>query len=377
MPEPPELYGQLRNRSIAVTGLILVVLGIVIYLVFGQLAKPSTYKFIPGPRSGTFVLAGNNATSYYSAIQDIGLGFFEIGAIGVVFELINRRAAEQLTESIIRRSGENLGDKISNQIVLAVLGDAKFVREALTDKRRQTLLEEFILANLDSSAKALAHRTAIQLSGARRLWDFRVEYQARDKVSKENPETYARLSQRFVTNVQPSTTFKFHFTVFSNEDIAKFSADPEIFTWRYWLAPGEKAESVLDKFAVEKVVVNNVELIPDAPTNRSENDLWITLSWQTEASNQYSMETVLRLPPPKPGGYVYFEPRALTRGIDISCDYSHSALDVIAVDTLRAENVETYSLPANDPSVKGVRSSDWVLPSASVAFVFADQPRNT
>jgi hypothetical protein len=372
--DPLERIQDLRLSIIAILCLLA---GIVLFLTQVQ-AAPS-YKLKLPHATSAVTIQSVNQDNWREALHDLGLALLEIGGIGVIFEVFNRKAQRnaliKLTEDSSRNLGTSLGRTISEETIQAVIGDPRFVREVLTGSRRAHYLETFISANLDDTGRFLARRAASQLSAEEKLASFRVRYEARDQVSETNQEPCAKLIQSLISTVRPSPVFKFHFQIFPDEDAAKSIFEPDVFTWKYWLAPDEQAQTIYNSFRIEGVRVNNVELVtPDRlePTNIHERPFSkrFEFPFTGEQAEQYLIEMTLTLPAPKAGGHVYFEPRKLAHGIDVCCDYSCSNYDVVVVETLRADNVEIYSLPARNPNVKGARSDDWVLPQATVAFVF-------
>lgn len=232
------------------------------------------------------------------------------------------------------------------------------------------------MAHLEPSAEALAQETAEQLSGATRLQSYKAIYYGKDNAvvdGKEDP--HAVFFQSLVTNQQPQPTFEFRFQVFRYEDTDKYGYGPEVFVWRYWLAPREEEpQDVVPLFDVVKVSVNGVDLENIRKKGDGDaNGVTFVAVYKPVKDREYVIETELRLPPPKEASYVHIEPRALCKGVSITCDVIDSEFDAVAVETLRAHNVRIDRTPSDVERrtlITSVSTPGWVLPTAGVAFVF-------
>jgi hypothetical protein len=365
--------------QVTLAGVVVLFVGLVIVI----LARPSppTYESEAPTTPGEpveLVPVEGGSDSFVSLIQQIGLALVGIGGVGVVFDLLNRNAQARALKELTQQGTENLADAIAENTAQAILGDARFVRDAITDENRRKYLESIILANIDDPAGvSLARRAAVELSGLDRLLNYRIRYEAADQPAPpERP--YARVFQRLTKFSEPGKTFRFHFQVLSEEDDAKSIQEPDVYTWRYWIVPGsETIEEAWECFAVEDITINGVSMNVDVEpvTSVEKTSKRYEIPCEFDPADKYTIETVIRVPPPRSGGYVYFWPLKLTRGVDISCDLSLSSLKAIRVEALRTDNVELYKDPAHDPKIVGARTNDWVVPSAIVGFAFYESGR--
>jgi hypothetical protein len=309
-------------------------------------------------------------------MQAIGSSLLAVGVIGIAFELFNRRASEEALFVQAEEAAERTQEKIASQTVAAVVGDPTFVREVLTDERRKDYLQAIILANLDGTARLLAERTAAQFSGRRVLREFDVTYVARDQPRQPGELPRAELVTTLISNERPADSFRFRFVVIDDDHDTAIVREPDVFTWTYRRLSDEKMEDVLQQFGVKKVSVNGVDADLSGLTTEpgASNEKRLSLPVETGPSGEYQQEVHLLLPPPRQGSYVFFQPGQLTRGIEIRCDYNESAFVAVVVEALQTDNVREVSFPVAPPhTVKGFKSADWVLPSASVAFVFYER----
>jgi len=320
----------------------------------------------------------------YSLIEDstripdgmvaVGSALIGAGVVSIALDFFNRRESEAAVLAQAEAAAERTKEIIATQTVAAVVGDPRFVQEVLTDERRREYLQAIILANLDDKARPLAERTAAQFSGRRVLRDFRVRYLARDRPVVAGERPCAELITSFLSNERPSEVFRYRFIVLDDEHDAPLDRDPDVFTWTYRRVEGETTQEVLDLFEIKQVSIDGIdadlkalEVDPDSPTNEKRVSLRVPVSDRLE----YLQEVHLRFPPPRQGSYVFFQPGQLTLGIDIRCEYTESAFTPVVVEALQTDNVREVVHPQYPPhDTKGYSSSDWVLPSASVAMMF-------
>ncbi|HYI61533.1 MAG TPA: hypothetical protein VEW93_06980 [Acidimicrobiales bacterium] len=292
-----------------------------------------------------------------------------------MYEFFNRQAAEQAANRLFSRTADGIGHRVASDTVSLVAGDKRFIDEILNQEDREVLLKKIILAHLNQDAEELAASTAAQLSGQPILSGYRATYFARDKL---NPP-HALFEQSLTRHSAPNELFEFVFQVFRSEDTDKFTYGPEVFTWRYWLAPDEDPKTVLKAFVVESVAVNGVPLedIKLDETHVSSDSVRWTGRYSPQSGKRFLVETKIRLPAPKEASYVHVEPRALSQGFEVSCDVTDSKLDAVAVETVRTRNIRISKSPADLDSgtrrttqSRTVYTAEWVLPSAAVAYVF-------
>jgi hypothetical protein len=356
---------------IILSSVVLVFIGLALFTAFPS--ESPEYTEVEASQTSPAIWKPSESPAKRDLLHQVGGALIGVGLVSVVFDLINRNAQARALVELTEQATDNLADRIAEYTAQSVLGDARFVKDALTDKNRQDHLTSIVLANLDDPhGESLARRVASQLSGVDKLSNFRIQYEA-------NSPSAARLRQTLTKSIAPGKTFRFHFQIFSEEDDAKSSPEQsDVYAWRYWLAPSESEDQVWEHFKVESIDINGVamdvsagpetEHLADGKVNKKSKRFGF--SFEFAPAPKYTVEIVLGLPPPKEGGYVYFEPRKLTHGVDISCDLSQSDLQVILVETLRTDNVEIYELPKLNPKVKGARTDDWVMPNATVGFAF-------
>lgn len=363
-----------RRYLVLIASIVVFVLGIIVTFVAGN--EGVRFTGTPGKPGETIYTEQTNPLR--SVVGELGPALVTLGAVGLVFDLFLRRAGEQATIAAASQAARAVGDDIAKQTALAVLGNPGFAREVMKPEKRQEYLEAFMLATLnDDEAQPLAQRTAAELAGGSVLRNFKAEYIAKDKPANAGdvPSACVRISMH--ANTKPSDHFRFRFELIDEDDDedALKEDDPDVFIWRYWLDKAkETAEPVSALFGVSYIRVNGKPIDVSTPPDLSDDHKRKAYSFPASIADadSYQIEFGLDLPPPKQGAHAHFEPRRLARDVTFICDYALSEYDVVVIETLRTDDVTITRRPreAIPKTSVEVHSPDWVLPSASVAFVF-------
>lgn len=371
---------KLRDARVAITALFFVLLGfgLAVYSI------SNTDEPVIVESDGTFKIERQSSV-VVEALRDVGLSLIGVGAVGLVYEIINRQASEAALKSSLTTIASTIGHDVASEVTGVILGDVHVIEDVLGEERRRDLIQKMLVAHLDPAAVPLARAAATQLSKPARLEQFDVVYTAGDGPDKtvegDNNTVdgaHASLHQRIKTNVQPQARFRWQMVALKRRDESVATATSEdIFVWRYWLAPDESdANNALHAFQVLRASVNGVPLTDirlsaDVGSADPDSVSW-EASYQPVESDYYSVETLLQLPPTKEGSSVYFQPGVLSRGFSIRCDVTWSQFDAVTIDTTGATGVsiDTRTDATGKPTVTEVHTTTWVLPTAAVAFVF-------
>ena len=276
---------------------------------------------------------------------------------------------ERATTRLFKQNIDALGGQVAADTVARLVGEKRFV-DLLSDRRRGDLLGQIILAHLDETATDLSRRTAAQLSRGTSIHNYRVRYSAYDT----DTPSHARLHQSLFTAREPSRQFRYQLNVIEPQEKSKadYQANPDVFAWRHWLAPTQSVDEILDSFNIESVKVNDVPLTNIRIEVRTTHAVRFVADYTPVSASEYRIEAALRLPVPYEGSYIYLEPGVLCRGVTIECDTARSRFKATTVDTLGTDNVTMEDTRDRDGRVirTTVSTDAWVLPNASVAFVF-------
>lgn len=253
-----------RNRTVILYSAIVSLTGVIAFLIAQPHIHPVSYTIVGA--SGAQVgdrLVPHAPSEWWTVLSDLGLALVSIGLVGVVLELAGRSAQERVYRQMFEDSSGRVGTEVSRQTLHAILGDPEFVRNILGSERRGELIRQLIVAGLNSndpSASYLAGQAASQLSGEGQLTLYDVTYTIVGRHDSDE-KGHSTLRQAFRSNERPNHTFAYHFLVFDQFDDAKTVNEPEgVFTWRWWLKPGQELSDVQDELDVEKVEVNGVRL---------------------------------------------------------------------------------------------------------------------
>lgn len=354
----------LRDYGIAIVSVICILLGL--FLLY--LGRPTNPENRPqSDDKGTAVVENSNESTKSFVLQTLASALVSAGAVGAIFEIFNRKANERVLAKLTLSVAGDVAETVSRSTVSAVTAAPAFVA-SLSEEQREIHLTRFLEAALDPSAITLARSLATQLSPRGTLADFRVVFRPMDATKAQGCE----LEISYTTSTSPRSRYVYEF--FVDTDVqGKVTPDPEAFIWRYRIHPPEDArvEDILSKMTVSHLSIGgrHFESVKDE-TDSTNGHRRMEFDIPAMAGQSFDVVEILTLPPVTDRAHVYFEPRRLCRGLDISCDMSGSDLLVVPVDKTGA-NATKYARPAIKPQVQGVRTSEWVLPSAAVFFFFS------
>lgn len=340
------------------------------------------FVLVEGP--GAFTTFDPVATSrFWAIVDDIAVTLGTIGVVTVVFDFLNRRSWTRLYEATVERSGVQLGKRVAEDAVNVILGDSKFINSGLSQEQRRTVLERIISASLDPGASELASTTANQLSGERRLSDFVVSYELRDGLPRigsspaaaEGSPSHVTISLNMQTPPSPRLEYRFSVRV-PPRSPAPTSDDLGVRQWYYEASDEDEAKRFLKDFRMDKLTINGIDIpleATDTNTLLSAKYIFDTEKVALEPAERYRFTYEMTWPQPVAGTSVSFTPDELCKGLDVLCDHSQSHLKVQVVASLAGPNPDIYRLPASEHTLVGVKTTEWVLPSATVAFVFLNK----
>ncbi|NLI86114.1 MAG: hypothetical protein GX440_12155 [Propionibacterium sp.] len=316
-------------------------------------------------------------------LSDVSLTATTALAVAIIFEFVNRNSWNALYEETVRKSGEGLGAQIADDVLGLIAGSENFIQETLSEEQRHSLLEKIIVGNLDPEARELARLWADQFSGSQRISDFSVIYEARDSVRVDGSDLPSVVTISMITRELPEW-LDYRFIAAPLDRKISLPGEEGVRQFRYAVPASARAEnasseesekSVLEEckrilavFRVEYVEINDERLYPEL---HEESDYSMKYRFDTSSlrrSMEYQLSYRMVWPGPGEGAYISFEPKALCRGIEVSCDFTQSKFKVKHLTNLALPVV--FRHPKVSPTLVRVQSSGWVLPNASVGFIF-------
>jgi len=306
-------------------------------------------------------------------LANLSLTLCMLGAVSIVFEILNYRYRDEEISAAIEQAGSGLGEKITEDVLHLLVSDREFIQN-LSVEQRTDLLRCLILSNLNNDAYELAASTATQLSGEVRFYNFTVNYVARD--NQENGLSLpSEVTISYQTNRLPDS-FGIRFWAIPKKEKTQPFEELNVGQYYYPANSQEDSESILNNFCLESVTIDNTK---DAEISASDNSQPYSRKYTAKlpvANHEglFKVSYVMTWPKPNKNDIFNFVPSLLSHGMQVFCDFTASSLRALPTQPDSSVTWININPPAVvHPTKIGFQTNDWVLPKTSCGFFFVSK----